>query len=125
MPLDLRLTSLTCLTTDHVPLLQHFVAVANSYANFMKQHDTRLYARRRFITGFHALPSLPMLHMHLLTLDLDSPYLKTKKHYNSFATFFFLTSGRVIDDLQRHGRVTLNRDVKTYHAMENQDMKCL
>lgn len=66
-----------------------------------------------------------MLHMHLLTLDLDSPCIKTKKHYNSFATFFFLTSERVIDDLQKHGRITLNRDVDTYTKMENQDMKCL
>ncbi|KAF9814930.1 hypothetical protein IEO21_04874 [Rhodonia placenta] len=34
--------------------------------------------------GFHAIPSLPHLHLHIISSDLCSNYLKTKKHYNSF-----------------------------------------
>ena len=36
--------------------------------------------------------------------DLDSPSLKTKRHYNSFATGFFLCLGSVRAALEAHGR---------------------
>jgi len=85
MPLDLDLVSLASLEARHAPLLRHMVSVANDYAQFLKRDDPKQFGRLRFITGFHALPSLPMLHLHLISMDLDSPCLKTKKHYNSFA----------------------------------------
>lgn len=34
--------------------------------------------------GFHAVPSMDHLHMHIISSDLCSPSLKNKKHYNSF-----------------------------------------
>ncbi|KAF9792138.1 HIT-like protein [Thelephora terrestris] len=34
--------------------------------------------------GFHAVPSLTHLHLHVISSDLCSPSLKHKKHYNSF-----------------------------------------
>ncbi|BEI91799.1 uncharacterized protein CcaverHIS019_0406190 [Cutaneotrichosporon cavernicola] len=34
--------------------------------------------------GFHAVPSMHHLHLHVISDDLCSPTLKTKKHYNSF-----------------------------------------
>ncbi|OCH94948.1 HIT-like protein [Obba rivulosa] len=34
--------------------------------------------------GFHAVPSMEHLHLHVISSDLCSPSLKTKKHYNSF-----------------------------------------
>jgi aprataxin len=40
--------------------------------------------------GFHAVPSLKNLHLHVITNDFHSPRLKHKKHYNSFNTPFFL-----------------------------------
>ncbi|KAL7695342.1 Scavenger mRNA decapping enzyme [Lotmaria passim] len=125
MPLELRLDSLNALTKRDVPLLRHMIHVGNEYVHFLKSTSPKLYGKRRFITGFHALPSLPMLHLHVLSMDLDSVYLKTKKHYNSFATFFFLTSERIVDDLERNSRVTINKDVTRLQQMENQDMKCL
>jgi hypothetical protein len=41
--------------------------------------------------GFHAVPSLRLLHLHVVSSDLDSPALKNKKHWNSFATPFFVS----------------------------------
>ncbi|CAG9577793.1 Scavenger_mRNA_decapping_enzyme_C-term_binding/HIT_domain_containing_protein_-_putative [Leishmania major strain Friedlin] len=125
MPLDLRLQSLNALTKKDAPLLRHMLHVGDEYVRYLKTAVPHTYTARRFIAGFHALPSLPMLHMHVLSTDLDSPCLKNKKHYNSFATFFFLTGDRVLDDLERHGRVTLNQDVTRLRQMEEQDMKCL
>ncbi|KAG1756573.1 HIT-like domain-containing protein [Suillus paluster] len=34
--------------------------------------------------GFHAIPSMEHLHLHVLSADLCSPSMKLKKHYNSF-----------------------------------------
>ncbi|TDL24804.1 HIT-like protein [Rickenella mellea] len=34
--------------------------------------------------GFHAVPSMVHLHLHILSADLCSPSMKNKKHYNSF-----------------------------------------
>lgn len=142
LPLDLSLTSLNSLhapspaadastsspgspTADHVALLEHMCRVAEAYVTFLKAHSPKDYAARRFITGFHALPSLPQLHMHLLSMDLDSAMLKTKKHYNSFATYFFLTSDRVLDDLKANKRVTVNQATEELLRMEEQPMRCL
>lgn len=46
--------------------------------------------------GFHAKPSLPGLHLHCISQDLDSDRLSNKKHYNSFATEFFVDVDIVI-----------------------------
>ncbi|KAL0946964.1 hypothetical protein HGRIS_013118 [Hohenbuehelia grisea] len=35
-------------------------------------------------TGFHGAPSMVHLHIHIISSDLCSPTLKTKKHLNSF-----------------------------------------
>jgi hypothetical protein len=40
--------------------------------------------------GYHAIPSLEPLHLHLVSADLDSACLKHKKHWNSFAGPFFV-----------------------------------
>ncbi|KAH7914952.1 HIT-like domain-containing protein [Hygrophoropsis aurantiaca] len=34
--------------------------------------------------GFHAIPSMEHLHLHVISNDLCSPRMKLKKHYNSF-----------------------------------------
>ena len=48
------------------------------------------------------------MHQHLMPClvlqDFDSPSLKTKRHYNSFATGFFLRLGSVRAALEAHGR---------------------
>ncbi|KAH8980929.1 HIT-like domain-containing protein [Lactarius hatsudake] len=35
--------------------------------------------------GFHAVPSMEHLHLHVVSSDLTAPALKTKRHYNSFS----------------------------------------
>jgi len=40
--------------------------------------------------GFHARPSMQRLHLHVISTDFISPHLKTKDHWNSFTTPFFL-----------------------------------
>ncbi|KAF2806283.1 putative histidine triad nucleotide binding protein [Mytilinidion resinicola] len=42
------------------------------------------------MVGVHAHPSMSHLHIHILSRDRHSPALKHRKHYNSFATPFFV-----------------------------------
>lgn len=67
----------------------------------MRAHNSRL----RFRIGFHAIPSMSLLHLHLIRFsphscvrnkliiasdDFISDSLKNKKHWNSFNTDFFV-----------------------------------
>ena len=85
------------------------------------------YPRWSFISGFHAIPSLEPLHMHVMSLDLESPCLKKKKHYNSFSTPFFLEGKFVWKNFTAHGYLTLLREEKIpyYHELESGPMVCL
>lgn len=47
--------------------------------------------RNTFIrAGVHAEPSLANLHVHVITQDFCLPLLKTRRHYTSFTTDFFV-----------------------------------
>ncbi|KAH7340220.1 HIT-like domain-containing protein [Rhizoctonia solani] len=46
----------------------------------MKQHGFKWDV----LIGFHAVPSMDHVHLHVLSSDLCSPTLKKKHHYNSF-----------------------------------------
>ena len=45
---------------------------------------------KSLMSGIHAGPSMNHLHIHVLSVDRESPCLKHRKHYNSFATPFFI-----------------------------------
>ena len=58
-----------------------------------------------FQVGFHAIPSMNQVHMHIISRDFISSALKTKKHWNSFTTEFFLKPSFIIDQLETVGSV--------------------
>ncbi|XP_032674511.1 aprataxin isoform X2 [Odontomachus brunneus] len=68
----------------HYDLLVHMDNIARRL--------TEKYADHKFIIGYHAIPSMQRLHLHVISTDFVSPCLKTKYHWNSFTTPFFLPS---------------------------------
>lgn len=48
------------------------------------------YWEREVMCGVHAVPSMNHLHVHVISVDRYSERLKHRKHYNSFATPFFV-----------------------------------
>ncbi len=55
--------------------------------------------------GIHAHPSMNHLHIHVLSVDRYSECLRHRKHYNSFATPFFVPIDDfplAKDDVRRH-----------------------
>lgn len=68
------------LTKTHISLLEEFGEVYKE----LREENCNLKA------GFHAVPSMFKLHMHIISTDMISPCLKTKIHWNSFTTKFFM-----------------------------------
>ncbi|KAG5348329.1 APTX protein, partial [Acromyrmex charruanus] len=51
------------------------------------------------------MPSMQRLHLHVISTDFNSPCLKTKYHWNSFTTPFFLHSQDVCRQLLIDGKI--------------------
>nr|XP_014353765.1 PREDICTED: aprataxin isoform X2 [Latimeria chalumnae]XP_014353766.1 PREDICTED: aprataxin isoform X2 [Latimeria chalumnae] len=60
-----------------------------------------------FRMGYHAVPSMSHIHLHVISQDFDSPCLKNKKHWNSFTTEYFLESQDVIEMVEKNGKVSV------------------
>nr|KAF6432883.1 aprataxin [Molossus molossus] len=96
------ISSLKAVTKEHLELLKHMHAVGEKVIA-----DVAGSSKLRFRLGYHAIPSMSLLHLHVISQDFDSPCLKNKKHWNSFNTEYFLESQAVIEMVQEAGRVTV------------------
>lgn len=115
MPKKDDIHNLKAVTRKHLPLLE-------------KMHDTgekmvKRHAGSSFRLGYHAVPSMVPLHLHVISQDFVSPCLKTKKHWNSFTTEYFISSDRVLEDIRRDGAVNM---ISPHRAKEllNLDLRC-
>ncbi|PBP18121.1 HIT domain-containing protein [Diplocarpon rosae] len=75
--------------------------------------------------GIHAHPSMAHLHIHVLSVDRYSASLKHRKHYNSFATPFFVDLADfplATDDERRTGRY-LDRNMQCWRCGKNFENK--
>lgn len=109
-PLNLR--------QKHVALLRHMKNVSFQVlssltgATIEEMKEQNLYQM-----GFHSAPSLPQLHMHVISKDFDSGCLKTKKHWTSFTSpDFFLNVDDVVAQFER-GILALDYNLEEKHAL--------
>lgn len=83
-----EISNLYKLKKEHIGLIEEF---GEMYKQLQNESSYKLKA------GFHAVPSMTKLHMHIISTDMISPCLKTKVHWNSFTTnFFLLYEGNII-----------------------------
>merc|ERR1719427_952335 len=75
-----------------------------------------------FKIGFHAVPSMNLLHLHVVSTDFDSPCLKNKRHWNSFTSEFFIRASKVLRMLEKDGRV--NVDKSYYEGLLKRHLVC-
>lgn len=96
---QIKIKDLASMDRSHIPILKH-----------MHQKGTDLiqkYPESEFVLGYHAIPSMAQVHMHIISQDYDSPCLKTKKHWNSFTTEYLIPSGMVVKELESSGKFRL------------------
>lgn len=107
----------TQLRQKHLQALRQLHAVATTVAKRLSENGARTVR-----CGYHAIPSLEPLHVHIISQDLDSPCLKSKSHWNSFTTRFFLECSWVEKRLAKHESLELSRS--SYEQLEQQALKC-
>ncbi|ELR19557.1 histidine triad domain containing protein [Acanthamoeba castellanii str. Neff] len=100
------------LTADDVPLLKEM----QKRGQMTVEQLTSRYGTLKFRLGFHAVPSMRQLH------DFDSEHLKTKKHWNSFTTEFFIPADKFIKTLETDGSIHFEK--ARYEAWLEAPLKC-
>ncbi|KAJ1656513.1 hypothetical protein IWQ61_003928 [Dispira simplex] len=55
--------------------------------------------RVQFLTGFHSIPSVPHLHLHVISDDLCGTFLKSVSKWNTFTTEFLRSPSRIVQEL--------------------------
>ncbi|ETO09884.1 hypothetical protein RFI_27494, partial [Reticulomyxa filosa] len=80
--------------------------------------------RTNILCGFHIVPSLRCLHLHMLSDDLDGPYM-TQKKWNCFTSDFFVPLHFMIQWIQNSDNPPLNKlDKKYYQSFGRQALIC-
>ncbi|XP_026762665.1 aprataxin [Galleria mellonella] len=91
------INSIYKLTEKHTSLLEEFGKLYEELKEKHKESNLR--------AGFHAVPSMQRLHMHVISTDMISPCLKTKVHWNSFTTRFFIPYQDVLKGIKEDGGI--------------------
>ncbi|XP_040378493.1 transcription factor bHLH140 [Oryza brachyantha] len=113
------LDSLADVKKEHLPLLRTIHSAGVKWAQKFLEGDSSLVFR----LGYHSVPSMRQLHLHIISQDFNSSSLKNKKHWNSFTTTFFLDSVDVIEEINQHGSANISSDDRVL-AMELRCHRC-
>ncbi|TRY77714.1 hypothetical protein DNTS_029095, partial [Danionella cerebrum] len=103
------ISSLKVLCSEHVELLKHMQLVGQQMVQGCLDRHTL-----RFRMGYHAIPSMSHIHLHVISQDFDSPCLKNKKHWNSFTTDYFIESQDLIAMLEQDGKVSVKEGASEF-----------
>ncbi|CAG5135580.1 unnamed protein product [Candidula unifasciata] len=110
-----KIPSLKHVTKTDLDLLRHMQKKGEEIAE-------RANKELQFRFGYHAVPSMSHLHMHVISQDFNSPFLKTKKHWNSFTTQYFVDSHSVIKNVEETGQ--WSPDVQDADKLLKQNLRC-
>jgi len=105
------LANLKALQKDHIELLKH---MENKGREIAKKCDTNW----NFKFGYHCIPSMSHVHLHVISTDFDSPSLKTRRHWNSFTTSYFVNSEDVITQLEKNGKYSAMDSKKAQELLD-------
>ncbi|XP_078613719.1 aprataxin-like [Branchiostoma floridae x Branchiostoma japonicum] len=95
-----NISSLKAVSAKQLDLLKHMHKKGQELID--KTEDAKHLS---FRLGYHAIPSMSHLHLHVISQDFDSPCLKHKKHWNSFTTNYFIDSSDVMEELEKEGKI--------------------
>ena len=100
-----RIDSPVQLTRAHVPMMRAMARLAAWLAPALR---TRLLpGLAPLVAGFHSVPSMRQLHLHLISIDFQAEALKHKKHWNSFTSDFLVLPVRWLEALETRGAVVV------------------
>ncbi|XP_019084608.1 PREDICTED: transcription factor bHLH140-like isoform X5 [Camelina sativa] len=88
---------------ENLQLLQEMHNVGLKWVDRFQNEDASLIFR----LGYHSVPSMRQLHLHVISQDFDSDSLKNKKHWNSFTSSFFRDSVDVLEEVKSQGKANV------------------
>ena len=74
--------------------------------------------------GLHMIPSLEPLHIHIISDDFCSLWVKTKRHFNSFASDFFYKLDELVQSLREIGDLAAEINPRMAQRQLDKDLKC-
>ena len=57
--------------------------------------------------GFHSIPSMRQIHLHLISSDMITPTLPHLRHYNTCTTSYMRSVGEVVSELSKTGKIII------------------
>ena len=81
------------------------------------------FPESEFQIGYHTVPSMSQIHLHVISRDFISPCLKHKKHWNSFNTEYFINSAEVIEKIEQDGEY-MEPSSEVSKQLLNTPLKC-
>ncbi|KAL0479889.1 aprataxin, partial [Acrasis kona] len=121
IPRDEKIEYLSDLKKEHIPLLEHMKMIGSKLIEHIEGTND---VKSGFKMGFHAIPSIKVLHLHVISQDFVSNHLKKPHHYNSFATDFFILIENVINTLMEQGEYKVDEE-KSKKMVDKKEMLCL
>ena len=112
------LSSMSVLNKNHVSLIEEMMEIGEDLQTKEKKNNPKMV----FKMGFHAVPSMTRLHMHVISTDYDSTCLKNKRHWNSFTTSFFRLASQILSELKTSGCISI--DSGFYKQLLEGALKC-
>lgn len=100
----------------HLPVLRALHATALKTVAMLQAEDPSL----TFRIGYHAIPTLQQLHLHVVSEDFDSRCMNRELRWNSFTTPFFIPSTEMMAIIERDGKF----DGTEYKRYLRQDIVC-
>ena len=73
--------------------------------------------------GFHAIPSMNHLHLHVISDDMESDNVKNKKHYLSFKSEYFVP-GKVMLRILKSEKRKFAVNKAYYEGLVKKDLIC-
>ena len=110
--------SVSDLHKEHLPLLKHMDKKANDLVSRFKADDPDAVFR----CGYHGVPSMKRLHLHVVSQDFDSFRMRKQHHWNTFNTEYFMDSGLVMETIEKVGRIDVHKE--NYEALLQLQMHC-
>lgn len=102
------------LSQTHLPMLKKMKTIASELTSTLTGD---------FLVGFHSVPSMDRLHLHIISTDFVSDSLKNKKHWNSFNSEFFLNLDTVISRMENNEDI-LSHPVEYYESLLKLPLHC-
>ena len=85
------------LTKEHVPALRQLQSATIRIKERLRQSLGECDLQE----GFHSIPSMAYMHVHIISLDFSG--VRNKRHYLSFTTPFFIPIDKMVREIESSG----------------------